>query len=146
MLWVAKIVLTLATSLIVGGGVALGALTAPVIFGRFERGLAGRTMTEIFRRFDRVLWICVLIVLLGEILLFSTSARPLSLLRGAASLSLVALGAYHARSLGPEIERRVATGATDGEEFEKLHQRSEAIFKTVTLLGAISLMLLALGY
>lgn len=142
-----RLVLGLTLGLLTGGGVALGALTAPVVFRRFERRVAGAAMTQIFRRFDRLLFVGALAIIAAELLALTGGApRGLSLVRSGSGLVLAGLGLYHATLLGAEIERRVLAEETGDAGFEALHRRSEASFKLATLAGAISLALLSLGY
>lgn len=56
----------LGLALIIGGILALGAFTAPVLFQHFERAEAGSAMTVIFRRYDVVMTVALLLVLVGE--------------------------------------------------------------------------------
>jgi hypothetical protein len=138
-------------ALMAGGMLALGAFTAPVVFGEFSRAEAGPVMAIIFRRFDRVLQGALLFTLLGEALRVGSQQTQrhgwLPLLRwlllGGLMLSLL----YATVFVNADIERmnragrhRDLTTAT-GRQFEKQHKLSEGIYKA-NLLIVILLILL----
>ena len=51
----------------VGGMLALGAIVAPVVFGMVAAPMSADAMTVVFRRFDRVALVCVVLLLLSEV-------------------------------------------------------------------------------
>jgi hypothetical protein len=130
---------SLGFALMAGGMLALGAFTAPVVFGEFSRAEAGPVMAIIFRRFDRVLQGALLLSLLGEALRISAmqvqrdGKLPLLrwLLLGGLTLSLL----YTTVFVNADIERLNRAGAhrdlstATGRQFEKQHQLSEGLYK-----------------
>ncbi|WP_373531713.1 DUF4149 domain-containing protein [Vampirovibrio sp.] len=126
-------------AIMAGGMLALGAFTAPVVFGQFSRIEAGPVMAIIFRRFDMVLQVALLLALLGESLRIGT--RQLKhhgllpalrwILLGALTLSLL----YATQFLNADIERLNRAGThrdlttVAGRQFEQKHKLSEGIYK-----------------
>ncbi|MBY0403059.1 MAG: DUF4149 domain-containing protein [Cyanobacteria bacterium] len=62
--------LMMGLALMVGGMLALGAFTAPTLFKMLPRPEAGAVMATIFHRYDSVLMVALVLVLLGEGLRF----------------------------------------------------------------------------
>ncbi len=134
-----------------GGMLALGAVTAPIVFGQFSRESAAPVMALIFRRYDLVLQISLGLVLFGEWLRFAAKTFPQSgwlprvrqLLLGLLTVSLL----YATLVLNPEIQRMNQAGVhrdfttVAGQHFETAHKRSEGIYKA-NLLMVLALILL----
>jgi hypothetical protein len=134
-----------------GGMLALGAFTAPVVFGEFSRAEAAPVMAIIFRRFDNVLQGALLLALLGEALRVGSQQCERNgtlpfvrwLLLGGLTLSLL----YATVIVNADIERMNRAGmhrdltTSTGRQFEKQHRLSEGIYKA-NLLIVILLILL----
>lgn len=139
----------LGLALMIGGMLALGAFTAPVIFGGLERDVAGGLMTTIFRRYDTVILIAFSLVIAGEIARWiSTGSTPFSqgLLNNARLSILVLTGclvAYSLFSINPQMETLQKQGVTEetAATFQTLHKTSEKLYK-LEMLGALTLLLL----
>jgi hypothetical protein len=141
---------TLGLALMVGGMLALGAFTAPIVFAGLSRELAAPLMARIFTRFDSVLLIALTLTLLGEALRVSSRILPVkSKLNGFRWLLLVLLTTgllFSTQSLNPQIERLNRTGVhrnpetPAGREFDGLHRCSETVYK-LELLAALLLLL-----
>lgn len=123
----------LAAALWLGGTLALGAVTAPVIFGSLPAPSSGDVMTIIFRRFDKVAMGCAAIVLLAEVLRAAARERIARLDFGRVGMALIATGllAWQALVLSPRIEALHRAGAVRGSgslgvELEAVHRLTES--------------------
>lgn len=141
----------LGLALTVGGILALGAFVAPALFRHFTVDEAGPVMTLIFRRYDTVLMISLVLILLGEGLRFlaeGLNTRITGWLRYGivvlfTVITLVSLVAIHPRM---EVLQKAGIQRGVGESgmaFDRLHRQSESLYKAQLLLGGILLMLLA---
>ncbi|MBX2860453.1 MAG: DUF4149 domain-containing protein [Vampirovibrio sp.] len=101
-------------ALIIGGTLALGAFTAPVLFKQFARPDAGQAMTMIFRRYDMVLTVAMLLVIAGEGLrLFSAGLSGFGIvdyIRIAVVLALVGMMCFSLFNVNPKMEAMVKSG------------------------------------
>ena len=143
---------SLGLALMIGGMLALGAFTAPVLFSHFDRIEAGAAMTTIFRRYDTVLLIALALLLVGEGLRLYIVPTVLnsSWLHVVRSVSLGLLVLAAALSLGwlnPQMERAQKDGiallsSNDPKvvAFNTLHHRSEQLYKLQLLLAVIVLL------
>ncbi len=135
----------LGLSLMIGGLLALGAFTAPVLFSQFPREAAGQAMTIIFRRYDTVLLVAALLVLAGEGLRVFATPISWTLLSGVRSgllLLLVLATVGSVMFLNPRMEAMQQQGVGRSEpEFGQLHQQSEKLAK-LELAGAVLVLLL----
>lgn len=139
----------LGLALMTGGMLALGAFTAPVVFGGLEREVAGGLMTTIFRRYDTVILVSAALVVAGEVIrFFSTGSSPFSqgLLNSVRIGILVAtlvLVFYSLFSINPKMEALQQAGLKQekAQEFQTLHKTSEKLYK-LEMAGALILLLL----
>ncbi len=145
---------TVGLALMVGGMLALGAFTAPVIFKQFARPEAGEAMTLIFRRYDTVLLISLVMVLAGEglrWLQFPPAWNTLGLIRGGLLLGLTGMMAFSLFVTNPKMQAMEAVRHTgqaetfDSEAFDKLHNQSESLYK-LEMLAALLLLILTPFY
>jgi hypothetical protein len=143
-------------SLIIGGTLALGAFTAPVLFQQFSRPEAGTAMTVIFRRYDVVLTVAFVLVIVGEALrlwhcqgcLMNPIIGWLPTARVATTALLVIAMIMGLFVLSPKLEalQTDATLHTDSAKmaaFQTIHKQSEQVYKAKLMLGIILLALLA---
>jgi hypothetical protein len=141
-------------ALMVGGMLALGAFTAPTLFKMLPRSEAGAVMATIFHRYDSVLMVALVLVLLGEGLRFLGSASLqkewLQKTRWILLLALVGMAGYTIFSLTPTILEMQQTGFTPtgihhspavAQAFNEAHHLSESLYK-LELLAALLLILL----
>ena len=143
-------------SLIIGGTLALGAFTAPVLFQQFARPEAGTAMTVIFRRYDVVLTVAFVLVLVGEALrlwhcqgcLMNPIIGWLPTARVAVTGMLLLSMVVGLFMLSPKLEalQKDATLHTDNAKmavFPQVHKQSEQVYQAKLMLGIILLALLA---
>jgi hypothetical protein len=141
----------LGLALMVGGMLALGAFTAPVVFGQFPREEAGPAMALIFRRYDIVLLVALALVLLGERIRLASKAVPtrsrLAIVRYVLLALLTAGVLFSSLMVNPDIERMNRAGwhrghATARESrFEATHKLSENLYKADLLLEVLLILL-----
>lgn len=141
----------LGLALMVGGMLALGAFTAPAVFGGLPREMAAPVMATIFTRYDMALVVALVLVLIGEGLRWRSQALLVkSRLNGLRAILLVGLtGAllYSTQIINPQIEHLNRSGVhrnlqtPEGQRFEGLHKRSESFYK-LEMLAALLLLLL----
>lgn len=142
---------SLGFALMAGGMLALGAFTAPVVFGQFPRAEAGPAMAIIFRRYDMVLQVALGLALLGEWLRFASRQVSvkglLPLLRWVLLAGLTGTLLYSTLVVNADIERMNRAGmkrdftTEAGRQFEARHKQSEGLYKA-DLLMVILLILL----
>jgi Domain of unknown function (DUF4149) len=145
----------LGLALIIGGVIALGAFTAPILFRQFDRPEAGAAMTLIFRRYDRVLLVATVLVLVGEGLQWaavwcpSMVAGPVWLLavRGVSLVGLVGLMAANLLVYNPRLEAAQKQGVAllapadpAVMAFNQTHMLSEKLYKLAFALAAVLLL------
>lgn len=146
-LWLngAKFALILGLAFMVGGMLALGAFTAPIVFHELPLEDAGRVMTLIFRQYDVVLTVSGVLVLLGQVVIQFLSPKSLRLkLQGALVGLLLGSMAYGLFVVHPKIEAYQKAGivreeGAEGKSFDALHKQSELLYKTDLGLGVILL-------
>jgi hypothetical protein len=143
----------LALGLWMGGLVALGAITAPVVFGMIAMPDSADAMAVVFARFDRlvVALAAALLVVDGVLLLVrdragSASASLLDRLRPLFTLLLGACGIGEAVSVTPQIASLHAAGAVrgvgdSGARLEALHHFAESLGKTELALAVLLVVL-----
>lgn len=141
----------LGLALMAGGMLALGAFTAPVVFGHLPRESAAPIMALIFRRYDTILLIALLLTLVGEALrLFSRQLiwhPKMGVVRGFLLVALTGMLLYSTTTINPQIEQMNRAGVhrnlmiAEGQQFEKKHKLSESLYK-LELLCAVLLILL----
>lgn len=122
----------------IGGAIALGALTAPRLFGALPREQAGAIFGPILRRFSRVRLVAVVLILIGagvKYLKWEThGATPWIAIRWAAIAFLAVTVLYEIVALEPAMARR-------DERFPALHKRSELLMKTSLIVAFVALFL-----
>jgi Domain of unknown function (DUF4149) len=149
---VAASVALLAAALWLGGLVALGAITAPIVFAVAPFPQSADAMTLVFRRFDLVAMSCAVLVLSGEAARAAGRSRALPFGRadwGRAGVCALAAAAavVEGTLLSPRIAALHALGAirgvgAAGTELSHLHDWAERCGKTqvalLTLLVVLS--------
>jgi hypothetical protein len=143
----------LSLSLLIGGLLALGAFTAPVLFKVMPRPEAGAAMTTIFRNYDMVLLVAALGVILGELLrvVGLGGIHTLSLVAGfryGILLLLTALSLFSTLIINPRMEALQKAGVAEGslsteerQSFYKNHKLSENLSKLELLLAVLVLIM-----
>lgn len=120
----------------VGGALALGALTAPRLFGSLPREQAGAIFGPILRRFSRLRLAAIGLVILGagvKYLKWEThAATPWIAIRWICIAFLTAAVVYEILMLEPAMARR-------DERFQTLHRRSEVLMKTSLVAALVAL-------
>lgn len=142
---------SLGFALMAGGMLALGAFTAPVVFGQFPRAEAGPAMAIIFRRYDIVLQVALGLVLLGEWFRFASRQIAmkgfLPLLRWGVLAGLTVSLLYSTLVVNAEIEQMNRAGlkrdftSVSGRRFESRHKLSEGLYKADLLLVVLLILL-----
>ncbi|MDL0081067.1 DUF4149 domain-containing protein [Helicobacter zhangjianzhongii] len=138
----------LALGITIGGIIACGALSAPVIFNASEylaaieiadpsgitRYASGILMTEIFARFNYLLNAMAIFILVYELLVFNISSKKSLFLLGIGIFSVVLIFLF-TMYYTPAIIAAQADGAaaTATEEFYSLHTQSEMIFQILLI-------------
>jgi hypothetical protein len=140
------IVQHLGLALLIGGLLALGAFTAPVLFKQFDRDAAGQAMTIIFRRYDAVLMAGAVMVMAGEvvrIMLTGPGCGPstLGLVRTGVAVLLTALVTWTTFSTNKTLTQLYSTQQQHTPAFHAAHKQSEGLAKTQLLLGVVVLVL-----
>lgn len=135
----------LALGITIGGIIACGALSAPVIFNvssylatleitDMTRYASGILMTEIFVRFNYLLNAMAIFILVYELLVFNISSKKSLFLLGIGIFSVVLIFLF-TMYYTPAIIAAQADGAaaTATEEFYSLHTQSEMIFQILLI-------------
>jgi hypothetical protein len=140
----------LGLALMIGGMLALGAFTAPVLFKQFARPEAGEAMTMIFRRYDIVLAVSVGMVLIGEVVRIALTGLPVMTLfngfRYGVLILLSVLMLYSVYGLNAKMEalQKVPNPTPEQKQaFVKSHQQSEQFYKVEMLLAVVLMTLMA---
>ncbi|HEY9688311.1 MAG TPA: DUF4149 domain-containing protein [Coleofasciculaceae cyanobacterium] len=137
-------------ALMTGGMLALGAFTAPVVFGQLPREQAGPIMATIFRRYDVVLLVALGLTLLGEAMRVvskcAATVSKLSIVRYVLMALLAAGILFSTLKVNADIERMNRAGwhrdySSQGRTFEATHKLSESLYK-VDMLAALLLLIL----
>lgn len=134
----------LCLGIIIGGIIACGALTAPVIFNAslhlaalemvdpsgITSYASGILMAEIFVRFNYLLNAMAIFILVYELLVFNISSKKSLFLLGIGALNVVLIFVF-TMYYTPAILAAQADGAaaTATDEFESIHTQSEMIFQ-----------------
>lgn len=142
---------SLGFALMAGGMLALGAFTAPVVFGQFSRAEAGPAMAIIFRRYDIVLQVALGLALLGEWFRFASRQIAMKgfvpLLRWGLLAGLTVSLLYSTLVVNAEIEQMNRAGlkrdftTVAGRQFESRHKLSEGLYKADLLLVVLLILL-----
>ncbi len=134
----------LAVALWLGGLVALGAVTAPIVFAVTPMPQSADAMTMVFRRFDMIAMTCAAVVLASEAarVIARVPFRALDHARAAAGVLAAGLSTYEAMDVSPRIAELHFAGAVRGVggvggaglELERLHHTAELCGKTAVVL------------
>jgi hypothetical protein len=137
----AAIASALAAAVWLGGLVALGAITAPVVFGVAPMPQSADAMTMIFRRFDLVAMSCAAVAVASEAVrvIARVPFRRLDHARAAVGVVAAAVTTYEATRVSARIAELHFAGAIRGVgpaglELDRLHGVAEACGKTVVAL------------
>jgi hypothetical protein len=149
----------LGLSLMVGGMLALGAFTAPVIFHQFPRPEAGAAMAIIFRRYDTVLLIALAMLISGELYRIIHHGGFASILRSGwlstfrlgalvllSALTLISTQTVNAKlyALQPTLSS-AQNPQQQQQSFDTLHTLSETLYKGQLLAAVLVLLLQPAG-
>ena len=139
----------IAIALWLGGLVALGAITAPVVFRMVAAPTSADAMTTVFRRFDRLAMVCAAVALVCEAAFASKGGRigRDGVARGVAVIVASALAILTGTWMSPAIEELHRGGAIRGlgdagEKLERIHRLAETAGKAELALLAAALVLL----
>jgi len=128
----------LGLALWIGGAIALGALVAPALFRTLPRPQAGGIFGPVLRRFAFLRLGAVALMIAGagaKYLRFEThAATPWIAIRWLLIAALAIIVVYEIALLHPRMEKR-------GDDFQRLHKRSEGLMKLSLLLAVIALFL-----
>lgn len=132
----------LSVALWIGGLVTLGAVVAPVVFGRVPAPYSSDAMTEVFQRFDRIAMTCAVVALTCEVATakLKRSVELTDFARVAFLVLMSGLAVLEGALLSPEIASLHARGAVRGSgelgiRLETVHVRAEAVSKAEFALG-----------
>jgi hypothetical protein len=129
----------LAVTAWVGGQAALGAFGARFVFGDLPRELAAPTMNHIFRAFDRLILVALVVVVASALIRLGA----LGLRNGAdrvalaASVALVLLGLLDVAWVHPAIGALYDAGRTLDPSFHSLHALSARAAKLEIAVAAL---------
>lgn len=140
----ASIVALLAWGTWLGGLVALGAISAPLVFRNVPAPYSADAMTLVFRRFDVVAMICAALVVGRELLSLldgisqRLERRRVEMLRMASAVAAAVLAVVEGLWLSPSIEALHRAGAVRhvgelGERLETMHGWAESVSKAELL-------------
>jgi len=123
----------------IGGALVLGALVAPAIFKALPRAEAGAIFGPTLRRFSRLRFVAIALVVIGAAVKYLVWERHASnawiAIRWLAIAALAVDVAYEIGYLEPALER--ARG--DSAAFGRLHKRSEVLMKSALLAAVVAL-------
>lgn len=136
-------------ALAIGGMLALGAFTAPLVFKSLPRDEAGILMGQIFQRYDKVLLVALALCAIGEVLRWAGGIGQMGL-REAVFGIFAGLMLYSTLSLTPQIQTYQTQKATPGfqgwdsaagQHFDKIHKQAESLYKLELLLAVLLIVL-----
>ena len=141
----------LALAIWLGGGIALGALTAPELFRQLPRPQAGGIFAPILRRFARLRLGAVIVALIAagtKHFLWETHAANVWILMRWVALTFMTVAVlYEIAALQPAMEK-LRPLLTEGREddprralFGRLHKRSEALLKGALVATVVAIFL-----
>lgn len=119
---------TLALGLWIGGSVTLTVLVAPAVFAATgDRHQAGRVLSRIFRRFDRILLACVAALLLTSGAMLSLYGRmsPWYAIEYVCIALMSGSAIYTALFVNPRIHRVLHDPRAGEAELDRLRRTSE---------------------
>lgn len=134
---IAELASTASVAAWVGGHAALGAFAARIAFRDLPRDIAATTMTTIFRSFDRLIAVALLVLTLAFLLRLATRgiATNADRLATLAALGLATTGLVELMWVHPMIERLFGEGQTIGPRFATWHRLSERLGHLEVILG-----------
>lgn len=138
---------TLALALWVGGGVAISLLMAPTVFRLADdRERAGRLVGAVLARFDRLLYACIVALLVTSLLLIRWGRfSPWYAIEYACILMMSASAIFSSTVVSPRL-RRLRADAGRGadrdheEDFRRLHALSMATMQFNLACGTVALL------
>ena len=141
----------LGLAFIVGGLLALGAFTAPVLFKSFTRPEAGEAMTIIFRRYDMVLIAGCVLLVIGEVLRHLQTGIPSQftfwlVARYVVFIALVGMTLYSTLILNPKMnalydDPTFRSNVEVRGSFNNTHKLSEKLAKMELVAGVLLLLI-----
>jgi uncharacterized membrane protein len=149
---IVNLVYHLSLAIWIGGGIALGALTAPELFRQLPRPQAGGIFGPILRRFSRLRLAAVFAALAAaaakHLLWEGHSASGWIAVRWVALAAMTVIVVYELLGLEPAMAAyrgKMAAEASDSDParaaFLRLHRRSEALMKVGLLAALVALFL-----
>ena len=133
-----------------GGGIALGAFTAPELFRQLPRAQAGGIFAPILRRFARIRLVAIIVAIAAaatkHLVWESHSANVWIVLRWCALTFMTAAVLYEIAALQPAMEQLrplIAGGREDDPRralFTRLHKRSEALLKASMVAAVVAVL------
>jgi hypothetical protein len=146
---IASVIGALAVAVWLGGLIALGAITAPLIFANVSFPQSADAMTLVFRRFDTVAMTCAAVAMACEATKVAArvSFRAADHLRAGLTVVAAVLAVVEGTLVSPRIAALHGAGVVRGmgvagETLSHLHDIAEALGKTEVVLLAIVLGLL----
>lgn len=133
-----------------GGGLVLGALVAPVLFGSLERHQAGGLFGPILRRFARLRLVAIVVAIAAagvkQWFWESHAVSPWIAIRWVALATMASIVFYELFALEPAMgaTRPGPDSAEDDPKrlaFTRLHKRSEMLMKAGLLAALVALLL-----
>ncbi|WP_394850641.1 DUF4149 domain-containing protein [Pendulispora brunnea] len=144
----ASTVALLAWAIWLGGLVALGAISAPLVFRNVPAPYSANAMTLVFRRFDVFAMACAAIVVARELasVLMTPKIQRLDSARMGAALLAGALAVLEGVWISPVIEELHRAGAVRnmgdlGMKLEAFHARAESVSKAELLFLVVYVVL-----
>ncbi len=140
----------LGLALLIGGLLALGAFTAPVLFKSFARPEAGEAMMIIFKRYDIVLLAAAGLIIGGEVCRLIPAGLPtmsfLVIARYVVIVVLVGMTLFSTLGVTPKMVKMhqkpdFRTNVELRETFNKAHKLNERMAKMELLLGVLLLLM-----
>jgi hypothetical protein len=133
-----------------GGGIALGALTAPELFRQLARPQAGGIFAPILRRFARLRLVAIVVALAAagtkHFVWESHTASGWIVVRWVALTFMAVAVLYEVAGLQPAMEKLrplIADGRPDDPRralFGRLHKRSEALLKASMVATVVAIL------
>jgi len=134
-----------------GGGIALGALTAPELFRQLPRPQAGGIFAPVLRRFARLRLVAMIVALAAagtKHLVWETHSASGWIVARWLALTFMAVAVlYEVAALQPAMEklRPMIAGSRDDDParalFGRLHKRSEALLKASMVATLVAILL-----
>lgn len=140
----------LALAIWLGGGIALGALTAPELFRQLPRPQAGGIFAPILRRFARLRLVSVIVAIVAAAVKHfaweTHTANGWIVIRWVALTFMTVAVLYEIAALQPAMEKLrplIANGREDDARralFGRLHKRSEALLKASLVATVVAML------